>query len=575
MASSDPPVEPSTKSLQFKLILLATCVSLFLAALDFTGVGTILPSLVQDLPGAGFVWVGAAYAICSAAFIPMAGILNNIYGRQPVLLVGVSLFALGSALCGGAQTLSMMLGGRAVQGAGAGFIFAGSQIVLSDLVPLAERGKYTAVLSLTWSFASVLGPVIGGLLASANAWRWLFYLNLPMDGIAAVLIICFLKMKIPPGTFMEKARKIDVVGNLLIIGSTTSFILALTWGGVEYSWSSYHVIVPLVFGILGLIGSVVYEAYIPKYPTMPAHLFKNITTVLGFFDSFLSFLCIINVVYYLPAFLQGVWMTSATRSGVLLLPTATQVATGAIICGVVIEKTGKYLIQTYCGWAITVLGLGLLSLLRPDSPLGYLIGFTLFIGFGLGILFVSNTFLVLAPLHPVDNAHAMALMAYFRALGQAVGVSVGITVLQNSLKARLSAEVLASFPHGVEMSYSIIPLVRQLPEPLKTQVREAFALSMANVWYTMAALAGVGFVASFFGKAYVLNNFMDEQYGLDDGRGGTSTSSETVGGDGVEVRGAKPDLEAGQAISVPAPEMTHVKPDLETGLQLPSFPPDT
>ncbi|KAF8279129.1 MFS general substrate transporter, partial [Clavulina sp. PMI_390] len=105
MANLEPPKarhEPSTKSLQFKLILFAMCVSLFLAALDFTSVGTILPSVVHDLPGTDFVWVGAAYAICSAAFVPMAGILNNIYGRQPVLLAGIGLFALGSALCGAA-----------------------------------------------------------------------------------------------------------------------------------------------------------------------------------------------------------------------------------------------------------------------------------------------------------------------------------------------------------------------------------------------------------------------------------------------------------------------------------------
>ncbi|KAF8322732.1 MFS general substrate transporter [Clavulina sp. PMI_390] len=549
MESSAAPSEPSTKSLQFKLILLGTCTSVFLAALDFTSIGTILPAVVDDLPGDGFIWVGAAYSICSAAFVPMAGILNNIYGRQPVLLVGIGLFTLGSALCGAAQSLSMMIGARAIQGAGAGYIFAGSQIVLSDLVPLSQRGKYTALISLTWAFASVLGPVVGGLLASANAWRWLFYLNLPLDGIAALLVLVFLKMKIPPGTFVEKARKIDVAGNLLIIGSTTSFILALTWGGVTYSWSSYKVLVPLVIGSIGLCGCVVYEAYIPKYPTMPPHLFKNTTTVLGFFGSFLVFACIINVVYYLPAFFQGVWMTSATRSGVLLLPTATLIAFGLLSCGAVIQKTGNYKIPNFYGWVFAIVGLGLLSLLRPGSSVGDLVGFTLLSGFGLGSLIVTQTFMILAPLDPADNAHAMALMVYFRALGQAVGVSIGITVLQNSLKSHLSPDVLAAFPHGVEMSYSIIPIVRELPEPLKSQVRQAFAISTANIWYTMVGLGGVGFIAAFFVKSYVLHSFTDKEWALEDARGDTLEDKSKPE---MDMAVTHHELEAGLQSSLPA-----------------------
>ncbi|KAF8322731.1 iron permease [Clavulina sp. PMI_390] len=527
MDSSTAQTEVSTKSMQFKLILLGSCVSVFLAALDFTSVGTILPALVHDLPGAGFVWVGAAYAICSAAFVPMAGILNNIYGRQPVLLVGIGLFTLGSALCGAAQTLTMMIGGRSIQGAGAGYIFAGSQIVLSDLVPLSQRGKYSALISLTWALACVLGPVVGGLLASANAWRWLFYLNLPLDAIAAALVIFFLKMKIPPGTFMEKTRKIDVLGNLLIIGSTTSLILALTWGGVAYSWSSYQVLVPLVIGIIGLLGSALYEAYVPAYPTMPPHLFQTRTTVIGFFGAFLVFVCIMNVVYYLPAFFQGVWVASATRSGVLLLPTATLCAIGMVGCGAVVQRTGNYRIPTGYGWVFAVTGLGLLSLLRTTSSVGSLVGFTMLAGFGLGSLIVSHTFMILAPLDPVDNAHALSLMTYFRALGQATGVSVGITVLQNSLKSRLSLDVLASFPNGVEVSYSIIPIVRQLPEPLKSQVREAFAASVADVWYTMTAIAGVGLIASLFARSYALSTITDKNWALEDRQDDTQALSDS------------------------------------------------
>ncbi|KAF8313585.1 MFS general substrate transporter [Clavulina sp. PMI_390] len=517
MASTSAP--PTSTTVRFKLILFAICLSVFLATLDFTSVGTIVPAIVHDLPGPSFAWIGAAYAISSAAFVPMAGLLNNIYGRQPVLLVGIFLFMLGSALCGGAQTLNMLIAARAIQGAGAGNIWSGSSIVLSDLVPLSERAKYSALLSLTWSIASVLGPVLGGLLASTNAWRWLFFVNLPLGAIAGILVILCLNTRIPSGTFIEKARKVDVIGNLIIIGSTTSLILALTWGGVAYSWTSTHVLVPLIAGIIGLIGCAAYEAYIPAYPTMPPHLFKNPTTLLGFLGSFLSFMFTINVVYYLPVFFQGVWMTSATGSGALLMPVATLIgdlALGLLASGAVVQRTGNYLILTYCGWIIVAVGLGLLTLLRPTSSTMALIGLTVVVGLGIGILFLVNTFLILAPLDPVDNAHAMALMAYFRALGQAVGVTIGLTVLQNSLKSHLSPDIVASLPRGVEMSYSLIPAIRDLPEPLQSEARHAFSLSLANIWFMMIPIALVGLIASFFAKSYVLHTSTDEKWALGD-----------------------------------------------------------
>ncbi|KAF8314215.1 MFS general substrate transporter [Clavulina sp. PMI_390] len=406
------------KPLEFWLVFLGTSVAVFLSALELTSVGTALPTIVEDLDGAGFIWIGSAYSLASSALMPASGGLSNIFGRRAVMMGSIALFAVGAAVAGSARSIHILIIGRAIQGAGGGSIISMSQIIIADLVTLRERGKFAGIIGAVWALASVLGPPIGGALASTGHWRWLFYLNLPLSAVAAVLVFIFLRMKTPEGSAMEKLGKIDWIGNLLIVGSTASIILALTWGGVQYPWTSAHVVVPLVVGSIGIAVFLVYEFTLAKHPIVPIRLFGNRTTMSGYTIVFFHGVAMTLVVYYLPTYFQGAKGASAIRSGILLFPTAVVIAPIAIITGQTIERTGHYRTQHYIGAALMMVGYGTMSILTAKSTIAMAEGLQIVGAIGFGMLYVGPNFAILAPLAVEDNAHALALMAYIRTFGQ-------------------------------------------------------------------------------------------------------------------------------------------------------------
>ncbi|KAG8896451.1 hypothetical protein FRC01_011810, partial [Tulasnella sp. 417] len=191
----DPPIESErvpaddkhkVGGFRFWMIFAAMMVSTFLSALEFTSVSTALPTIVQDLQGTEFAWVGSAFALGSTAVLPLTGGLAQIFGRRPVVLGSLVFFALGSGIAGGARSMNMLIAGRAIQGVGGGGILSLTEIVVADLVPLSQRGAYLGAIGAVWAIAAAIGPPIGGAFSQSN-WRWLFYMNLPLTAIAMVL----------------------------------------------------------------------------------------------------------------------------------------------------------------------------------------------------------------------------------------------------------------------------------------------------------------------------------------------------------------------------------------------------
>ncbi|KAJ3543934.1 hypothetical protein NM688_g5798 [Phlebia brevispora] len=276
------------KGLAFWLIILSLCMTLFLSALEMTSVSNALPTIIQELHGVDYVWVGSAYVLASTSFLPASGGFAEAFGRRITMLIAVGLFTLGSALCGAAQDMNMLIGGRAVQGMGGGGILSITSIIVSDLVPLKERGLYNGLIGLTWGFATAIGPLVGGALAQNGHWRWLFYLNLPICGVASALVLAFLHLPTPAGTLREKVLRIDWVGIALSTLSTVSCVIALTWAGIRYPWSSAKILVPLILGLFGLAIFLLYEATLARNPIVPPKLLANRTSLSGYLQTFLT-----------------------------------------------------------------------------------------------------------------------------------------------------------------------------------------------------------------------------------------------------------------------------------------------
>ncbi|CDO77989.1 hypothetical protein BN946_scf184673.g1 [Trametes cinnabarina] len=517
-ASAESPKAPakSHKGSAFWLCFTAVVVCNFLSALDVTAVSTALPTITDELHGGDlFVWVGAAYGLASASILPFSGRLADILGRRPIMMASVGFFFVGSALAGSAQSMKMLIAARTVQGVGGGGIINLASIIISDLVPLAERGVYQGFLVLTWAFAAAIGPVIGGSLAEKASWRWLFYLNLPLAGVAFILVTIFLKVRTPAGTLREKVARIDWIGNLFIIIGTTLALIGLTWGGIAFPWNSTHVLAPLIIGAVFLGIFFIYEFLVPKEPTLPLDIMANRTSLSGYIATFFHGIVSISVIYYLPVYFQACMAASPIRSSVNLFGTALVCSPFSLIGGVLVKGMNKYRPTNYLGWTFTIIGVGLLTLLKDDSSTAAWAGFQVITAAGFGIIWAVTIFPILAPLALQRAASALAFYNFCRTFAQTWGVAISASILQNELKKRLPAAFVAQFPEGVEIAYAAIPVIRTLDEPLKTEVRVAFAESMATVWKAMIGFSAAGFLTLALLREVPMQKHTDETYGLD------------------------------------------------------------
>ncbi|GBE77394.1 Efflux pump FUS6 [Sparassis crispa] len=521
---------------RFWAIFFSITVATFTTALDTTAVSTALPTITNDLHGSQFIWIGSAYTMSSTAFLPMSGGLAQVFGRRPTMLGSMVFFLVGSALCGAATSMNFLIAGRTVQGVGAGGITALTQIILSDLVPLRTRGTFNGLIGIAWSVASCSGPVIGGAFAENGKWRWLFYLNLFVTGLAGVLVLTFLKLKTPSGTIGQKLSKMDWIGNALVIPASTSLMIALTWGGVQYPWSSPRVLVPLVLGIVGLGVFLLYEAMLAKHPIVPFSLMSTRTGLSGYVQAFILALCLTGVVYYFPIYFQACKSAGPIASGVDSLG-FTSCALLSIIGGVSVAATKRYRPQIWLGWAIVLVSFGLMSTLKDDTNLGKSIGYVILVGAGIGLVITTTYFPVLAPLPVSANAYALALYAFARSFGQVWGVTIGGTVLQNQLLKHLPEGFSSQFPQGAQIAYSIIPIIGKLPPSLSGEVRAAFATSLKVVWEVMIGIGGLGILASLLMKHLPLHTYTDDEWGVD------STSDATAQAKAVDSQESEPKME--------------------------------
>ncbi|KAI0667858.1 Mfs1.1, partial [Trametes maxima] len=491
-----PPSKASGRwDLVFWMVFLSSVIIDMLSALDLTAVSTALPTIVSSLHGAHFVWAGGVYTVASSAVLPFIGDLVSAFGRKPILIFFILTFALGSALSGAAQSMDMLIAGRAVQGFGGGGCFSVTEIIYADLVPLPERGKLQGMTSAAWALACAIGPPIGGALAQHGLWRWLFFLNIPVCGAALVLNCIFLQTGTPREGFRRRVSRMDLLGASLMTGSTILVFLAITWGGIRYPWTSPLVLSLLITGCCGMLSFFVVERYWLWGPTVPKYFFTDRTTFGGYLATFLHGIASLATIYYFPVYLQAARAQSALGSDIAVLALAMTVPAAAILTGLSITSTGRYRPQNYAGWAFLLAGFGVLSLLDERSPRAMYVGAQLPVAIGIGVVWISTQFAVLAPLPESSTTHALAFFTFTRMVAQGWGVVLGGALLQSSLQHALPAPFIARLPHGAQVAYAAIDTIRTLPPALQADVRAAFARATRRVWRVMLGIAGAGLLS--------------------------------------------------------------------------------
>lgn len=227
-------------------------------------------------------WVGTAFLLASAVVQPFLATLSDIFGRRELLLLSLLFFTVGTIVCCAAKNFTELLAGRAVQGIGGGGIVVLTLVVMTDIVPLRQRPKYNGLIQLAYSFGTITGPIIGGLIAQHTTWRWIFYINFPFCGCGLVMVPLVVNLKIERTSLKEKFIQTDWFGGFIFTASMISFLIAITWGGIQFAWSSHQTIVPLVLGVVGVLLALAWEVWGTKTPFLRVFLFNSRSAVLAY-----------------------------------------------------------------------------------------------------------------------------------------------------------------------------------------------------------------------------------------------------------------------------------------------------
>jgi EmrB/QacA subfamily drug resistance transporter len=446
---------------------------MLLGALDQTILATALPTIVKDLGGLNALsWVVTAYLLTSTVSIPLWGKLGDLYGRKLLFQVTLTVFLVGSALCGTATSVEMLIGFRALQGLGAGGMFTLAMAIVGDLVSPRERGRYQGYIQAMFALASIAGPLIGGTIIDHFSWRWIFYVNLPIGAIALWTIGATLRVP-----FQRREHAIDFLGAALLATGVTGVLLVLVWGGEMYAWNSPVIAALAVLSIGAVVAFVVREQRAAE-PVLPLSLLRNPIIVIASATLFFTTCAFFAAIVFLPLFVQLVRGDTGTSSGLQLLPMMLGGTISAALSGRIISSTGRYKWFPVLGLALMAATLAFFA--RMDAatePMTTGLAMAIFgIGFGMVgevmILAVQNA----ADLRDIGTATGAANL--FRALGGAVGVALYGSIFNSQLGNGVASALPPVFVVAAVLAVAGLVVVMLLQErPLRTEVDDQHSKS--------------------------------------------------------------------------------------------------
>lgn len=470
---STPAQETQPQRQRLALILPGLLLGMLLAALDQTIVGTAMPRVIAELHGLEhYAWVFTAYMLTSTVTVPLYGKLSDLYGRRTFFLFGMIVFLLGSALSGMAQSMTQLILFRAIQGIGGGALFPIAIAIIGDLFPPAERGKWQGLFAAVFGFSAIVGPSLGGWITDYWGWRWVFYVNMPIGALA--LLTTGLTM---PKLASGRHHSIDYLGAALLIAGVTPMLLAFSWAGTEYPWSSARIIGLFTVSALFLALFILVELRAAE-PILDLRLFQNRIFTPTLLAAFFIAIGMFGTILYLPLFVQAVLGRTATNSGAVLTPMMLGFVFSSILGGQILSRTGRYKFLGIGTVAVAVVGMFLLSRMDIHTTSAVVVRNMIILGLGIGTTMSLFT-IIIQNAFPLERlGEVTSALTFFRSIGGTVGAAILGTVMtnrfQDELAVRIPPEVRAVVP-AERLAVLQNPQIFMSPEAMQQMRQQAAA----------------------------------------------------------------------------------------------------
>ena len=499
------PTQGQSRADNLGLIFSALMLTMLMSSLGQMIFSSALPTIVGELGGVDHMsWVISAFLVTMTIAMPISGKLGDMLGRKWLYIGGIAIFVVGSTLGGFANSMTLLIIARAVQGFGAGFMMISSQSIIAEVTSSRERGKFMGIMGGVFGLSSVLGPVLGGWFTDGPGWRWGMWMNIPL-GILAI-IVCTLVLHLRVGD--ADMKRFDWLGATFIAITTASLILMTTWGGTEYEWGSSMILTLGAITIIGTIITILVELR-AKEPLIPVRLFKNRNMALTTLSGVVLGLAMFGVLGYMPTYLQMVHTLTPTKAGLMMIPMMVGLIGTSTGVGFIIARTGHYKVYPIIGLAITAGALFWMSHLTVETSLKQLGCEFLVFGIGLGmviqvlVLIVQNSF----PLSQVGTA--TAANNFFRQIGSALGASLVGSMFIHNMKDEMATRMPEAFqkmgPEGAAYAEkfgdadgganSLTPdLVASFPQPIEEAILNSYNDGLTPVIALMVPLVIVALV---------------------------------------------------------------------------------
>ncbi|OLN86224.1 putative HC-toxin efflux carrier TOXA 13 [Colletotrichum chlorophyti] len=483
--------------LKLGLILTSVLMCTFLAQLDRLIIVTAIPRISDHFHSVNDIgWYGSSYLLLQCSSQLLYGKMYTFFSVKWTFLTALFLFELGSAVCGSAPSSIAFIIGRAIAGLGAAGIQSGTIVAIVHSVPLHKRSTYQGLFGAIFGVTSVVGPLLGGALTTKATWRWCFYINLPLGGLAAVAVYLLLKVadqesaKLP---LKQKLAQLDLLGTMAIVPGMVCLVIALQWGGSTYAWRSARIIVLLVLAGLLFVGFILVQTFLPKTATIPPRIVKQRSIISGSFSTICNGAHLMIFAYYLPVWFQGIQGASAIESGIRFLPTMLSMVVGSVSSGILIRRVGYYTPFLIVGVCFMAIGSGLLYTLQVDSSSPKWIGYQIIYGLGGGLGIQAPNLAAQTTLPKQDVPMGISLLLFCQLLGGAIFVPVGQNVLSNQLVHRLSS-IQGINPETILDTGATA--LTDLSESIKPIVKAAYNDSLRQVYLIGVILACVSILGA-------------------------------------------------------------------------------